>query len=538
MLSLAALIMASCSPPPALVKQTAETSKPKITSAHGDTVSFAIEFPDDRGRKEFLRSFREFLSKYPFTAVTRDSIQRIVYIRLLPPPEAKTDSLIAQESARFIEEIIEETIQSSIPDSAAEYIDSIVPATGGVARLYLSRSGVDPSFSSLMSVFPFANENSQGFMTIIDSSRNKITLRLNGRTLNGKNKVISALDVIELWSDFIRNHPSEGKAIFYNVEGVREFIEGKEAVVKGFGATDERTMTLRLSQGDSCAIGRLSTSRLFGPELRLGSYYIDSEDKNNLILLPNVISTPGRTAFLDKLVLHRGGDPNPILSFSLNKYDAVVLTSLSDLDYARGNLSGKASVVKIPSDRYFLACSKKSSNLASVLRKQVDRADLLQNFVKAEGNLISAIETDSVIVDFTEESDPEIPGSEQQRILFRKDDPVSKIIAERILACLSRVKINCSLIAADPLEYERVLVSKEYECAVGWVSEEVKTSRSEQLRLAAIWFEGQNDERVRLEQKREIPLFTINKYLLARNGIGLHRGHINGIYADPQFRAP
>ena len=49
-------------------------------------------------------------------------------------------------------------------------------------------------------------------------------------------------------------------------------------------------------------------------------------------------------------------DPNPILSFSLNKYDAVVLTSINDLEYARRNLTQNASLQEIPGERYFLAC--------------------------------------------------------------------------------------------------------------------------------------------------------------------------------------
>jgi len=524
--------MAMSCTPRVVVKENAEQAKPTIRLVQSDTISYIVDFPDNQGRDAFLLSFREFLQNYPFATVSKGQDHKIVLVNILPEQGTEPGSIIPFERSRFIEEMIQETVESTIGDSALETLDSITPATGGSVKLYLHRSGIDPSFSSLLDVFPFGTDNSPGFLSVADSSRGRITLRLNGRILNGKNKIFSALDIIELWTNFIRHHPSEGMAVFYRVQGVREFIEGKEAIVRGFGATDEFTITLRLTQPDPYAVHRLTTSRLLGSDLRLGRYFIDSEEKDVLLLLPNTISTPKRTAFLDKLILRRGGDLNPILSFSLNKYDAIVLTSLSDIEYARGNLAQKATLIKIPSDRYFLAACR--SGLGRVLKEQVDVSDLLKNFVKAEGNLISAIETDSVMdIQATSEAS-EISGLEQHRILFRKDDPVSKIIAERLLACLSRVKIPCTLIAADQLEYEKELVSKGYDCAVGWVTEKIKVSKSEQLRAAAMWFDDQEQESTRLAEIKEIPLFSVNKYLLVRNGIGLYRGEVGGIYLLPQ----
>ncbi len=524
--------MAMSCTPRVIVKENVEPARPTIRTVQGDTISYIVDFPDNQGRDAFLFSFREFLQNYPFATVSKGQDHKVVLVKILPEQGSEPGSLTPLERSHFIEEIIQETVESTIGDSALETIDSITPATGGIVKLYLHRSGIDPTFSSLLDIFPFGTDNSPGFLSVADSSRGRITLRLNGRILNGKNKIFSALDIIEQWTNFIRHHPSEGMAVFYRVQGVREFIEGKEAIIRGFGATDEFTITLRLTQPDSNAVHRLTTSRLLGSDLRLGRYFIDSEEKDALVLLPNTISTPKRTAFLDKLIVRRGGDSNPILSFSLNKYDAVVLTSLSDIEYARGNLAQKTTLIRIPQDRYFLAVCK--SSLGRVLREQVDASDLLKNFVKAEGNLISALETDSLLdIEHTSEVS-EISGLEQQRILFRKDDPVSKIIAERILACLSRVKVPCTLIPADQLEYERMLVSKGYDCAVGWVTEKITVSKSEKLRAAAMWFDDQEQESIRLAEIKEIPLFSVNKYLLVKNGIGLYRGNVSGIYLLPQ----
>lgn len=209
--------MAMSCTPRVIVKENVEPARPTIRTVQGDTISYIVDFPDNQGRDAFLFSFREFLQNYPFATVSKGQDHKVVLVKILPEQGSEPGSLTPLERSHFIEEIIQETVESTIGDSALETIDSITPATGGIVKLYLHRSGIDPTFSSLLDIFPFGTDNSPGFLSVADSSRGRITLRLNGRILNGKNKIFSALDIIEQWTNFIRHHPSEGMAVFYRV---------------------------------------------------------------------------------------------------------------------------------------------------------------------------------------------------------------------------------------------------------------------------------------------------------------------------------
>ena len=78
-----------------------------------------------------------------------------------------------------------------------------------------------------------------------------------------------------------------------------------------------------------------------------------------------------------------------------------------------------------------------------------------------------------------------------------------------------------------------MLVSEVEGCFVAWVGETVLTCRSEKLRLSAMFFNDAADETVRLRENMEIPLFSVDWYLLARAKIGLWNGKISGMYVKP-----
>ena len=123
-------------------------------------------------------------------------------------------------------------------------------------------------------------------------------------------------------------------------------------------------------------------------------------------------------------------------------------------------------------------------------------------------------------------------GSMQYRILYRNDDPVSKAIAQKLLADLSQAKVSSTLIAADVTDYERKLILQDYDCAVGWVPQSVLQDKSEQLRMASIWFGGETDEHKLISEAREIPLFEIRSTLVTRNPIELHKNLIEGFHKE------
>ena len=530
------LILLGCSPRVMTTTQSQppQTGKTPITTANGDTTSYVIEFSNTEQRTAFTSSFKEFLHAYPFVQFHNDSSTQYIRIMILPQnsDHEQMDSLQTLERSAFIEKTIEGALINTVQDTAPVFEDTLIPEYGGTVRIYHQRTSIDPTFSSLTSIEPFSSDSIEsGILTVTDLSQRKITFKLSGRIVNGSNKVLSALDFIDLWTRFIKMYPAEGLALFRSVQGVREFIEGKEALIRGFGALDEKTVYLKLQTPDSSALERLRSRSTLNSLFRMGKYYIEKSDNGEHILLPNVYTGPEKP-YLDKIILRTGGDPNPILSFSLNKYDAVVLTAQSDLEYARNALAKNSSLLPIPGDRYFLSCATRDLKLRQKIKSIVTNNDLLHNFVKAEGNAITALCTDEPVPEGFIPAGAQIQSqpSASCRILYRKDDPISKIIAEKLLADLSHASIPSTLIAADHRDYEQALIARSYDCAVGWVPETILHNRSEQLKLAAIWFDDEKDETRRLQELSEIPLFQVNKYILARTPVQLHRGSISGLF--------
>jgi hypothetical protein len=75
-----------------------------------------------------------------------------------------------------------------------------------------------------------------------------------------------------------------------------------------------------------------------------------------------------------------------------------------------------------------------------------------------------------------------------------------------------------------------MLISNNYSCSVGWISDKVLNDRSEKLRLASIWFNDEIDWMNRIRTGQEIPLFSINNYLLHKDAISLPQNRISEIF--------
>ncbi|HLV30283.1 MAG TPA: hypothetical protein VKY57_01815, partial [Chitinispirillaceae bacterium] len=99
-------------------------------------------------------------------------------------------------------------------------------------------------------------------------------------------------------------------------------------------------------------------------------------------------------------------------------------------------------------------------------------------------------------------------------------------------------QIPSKLVGADISGYEKSIASGNCDIIVGWISQSVISDRSEQLRLAAIWFNDETDEQVRIREYREIPLFELNRYLLVRKNINLYKESITGIYIHSDHTKP
>lgn len=547
LLYLTIFIFLNCTPKVSITPSTETGShEPRITVKNADTLSYIVEFADKNDRERFITTFSDFLKNYPFAAITEEAGKEYIKIKILPFAKvedrgASVDSITMGRSS-FVESIIERTVDAVQKDSLPISSDTIVPEYGGSVRIFAQRGGIDGTFAGLVNFYPFSiHENDTGAALVFtDSSQRRVVLKLTGKKLDGKGKVLSALDMIESWSKMIKAHPADGFALFRHVDGMEEFVNGKEALVRGFSAIDDRTIQIRFSKPDEYAVERMRTAGLLGVQFSLGPYYLSEQNTDGFTFLPNRYSS--LRPFLDKIVLSNCNDPNPILSFSLNKYDAVILTSINDLEYSRRNLDKTAILTELSEDRYFISVKSTDQNLRNALSKMVNAADLLRNYAKAEGEPITAVTSlvadETVLSKNKQEVTGQIPFSGQIKILFRKDDPVSKAVAEKLFADMRRRGIGCVLAGSDYITYEKSLIVKDYGCAVGWVSQTALNDRNEQLRTAALWFDDVLDEQQRISEGAEIPLFTVKRYLLMKNDLHLFNNTIAGIFRKAERQIP
>jgi len=535
-----------CTPKPMVkhesIPGTQITQDSQSVKTGADTLLYTIEFTDGLERDKFIKKFKEFINNYPFTNVQIAGFNSVV-VRIQPPTGVMSstsnqdtfpdDFMTSQQTIISANE--NNTTDLTITGKDTMYThytpDTDTPVSGGSIRLYTQRGFFDDYLIALVSTFPFDRNGTSGILAVTEQSARKLTIKINGRITNGKGKVLSALDIIDSWTNLVKAQPAEGFALFRQVEGMREFIDGREAVIRGLVATDQNTIQFRLLQPDLDIIDRLSTSRLLGSALKTGMYFEDSQGSEDRVFLSNKTSGQG-SGYLDKLVLRQGGDVNPVLSFSLKKYDAIELHTISDLSYARSNLSKNSKLELFGHDRYFLSFNVKEQKARHYLSSLVNSQEILKNFVKAEGECLASIETgDAGVIQV--QPGAMHPGLIQPvKVLFRKDDQISKIIAEKLIADFSKGNIACNLSACTMQEYEKALVTRNFGCAVGWVSDDIKSEKSEKIRLATMWFTDIVDEKARMDAFMELPLFSINRYLLLRTNVGMPFNKIQNLFIN------
>jgi hypothetical protein len=526
----AALSLVSCAP-----TKPAVESLPRlpVNIIHGDTLEFRISFADSGERGRFSDAFGRFVAEQHFSAERYDSAGVLTVLRILPTQTGGGPVPGYQETTAA------GTTAGTAPSggAAAGSEDSMPPAMGGPLRLYFPRGSIDYPVASLVDADPFGREDSiNGYFTVASSSPAEVTLHLAQKTVNAAGKTLNALDIIELWTRWIRERPAEGYSLFRSCDGIMKYLRGEEAIVLGFSAMDKNSLHLKFSHPDPQALERLRSPRVLPAAFKLGGYALSAVRGSDHLLTPNP-SAAGRS-FINKLTVRCGGDANPLLSFSLGRYDGVLLWSAPDIEYGRRTLMKNSTCSLVGRDRYFVACALEDPAARAFVRSALSGRELLSNYVKAEGAPISAVESDSVPepAEASVPSAPRPPAGGPVTILFRNDDPVSKIIAERLLAALARAGAQGSLAGADERRYEEALVSRSYACAVGWAPEAVVFDKSEKLRLAAIFFGDEPDEGKRLREHREIPLFSTDWYLLAKNKVGLYKGKLSGIHVRQENR--
>lgn len=511
-----------------------------IKIIHGDTLHYQIGFADSRERERFIYGFNRFLKEQSFQTERYDSAGCFTSFRVLPiPMQAETPGSFAGNAPEVPSGAMEKTVEDKVQKDTVVVPrpDTLQPPCTGTLRIYVPRGSIGDPFSAFVDAWPFCerieNDSLAGYLLIDKFTAGAITLKLAGKVTNGVGQNVSALDFVNQWTAFIREHPAEGLALFRWCDGVADFIKGREALIQGLQVPDDKTIRIKLSHPDPLALDRLRTIRTLPEGFKLGAYYIKLTRETENALSSNR-SAAGTKPFLNECLVRTGGDNNSLVSYSLGRYDAMMLSNSADLDYARRNLLKDGTCSIVSRDRYFIANNIGDSITRAYIRSIISGGDLLKNFVKAEGTLIRRLETDSL----TEELLP-VPATAKPtfadpvRIVFRKDDAISKIIAERLLAALTRAGVSGAMVAADEKTYESALVTRNYHSIVGWVPGSILTDKSERLRLAALYFNDETDEGSRVASSREVPLFSIDWYLLAKAKVGLYKGKVSGMFVKP-----
>ncbi len=549
LLSGTALILGSCTPKEMRRPSRGPDEQRIRVRTSGDTATYVMEFDDARLKEKFRRSLENYLSSYPFDTLVHDTVRDYVTLQLLRKPPAEEPDEFELEplpESEFREEEIPPDSMTAIPMDTVKDTGVV----GGTARMHTTRGFVDSELLTLVSPLPFApvqtgrefspdpadTATPKSLLKVDMPNPSRVRIELTGDLTNGVGQTITAFDIVQAWHDYAKAHPGEAAAMFKEVRGIRDFVRGTEAIIPGVNVANEHTIVLALRKPDPFALYRLSTPRLLPSQLKLGAYYVAKKENNRITLKANKNHYRGR-GFLDEFTVSLTGDKNPIVSFSLGRYEAMVLSDTEDLTYARRTLEEGANFFDYSADRFFLAVTIPDQSIRWRIRASVDRGEMLESAARASGELIGAVGV-NVPASMAELSG-QVPGGtpsvdKKLRILYREDDAVSSRIAEKLLSDLGRAGFTAGMIGADSRTYEQKVLSREYEIAVGWVPQSILDSETERLRFETLWFAGDRGETARVGDGREIPLFPVKSTLIAKHRLGFVDNELSGMYLRPE----
>ncbi len=509
---------------------------PVTVKSKGDTTTYVISFMDRKEKRIFSKDFKEFITTYPVKNIVTDTVNQYYKVMIIPPEKEKdTGELLIspQDTIAFTETDIE-AMEKIIT------VDTVIPTTGGKAVIYTPRSFIDRPLSELTTVFPFPSDtqaaltapDTAGQLIIIaQASPKKIQIECTDWLINGLGHRITAFDLVQAWTDFVKKQPMEGLALFPFVKGIRKFIKGEEGIITGFSIINDKIVRITLEKPDPFSMKRLESSTLLPPVLSLGKYYIKKQQADKLLLMRND-SYFKTKAFLDQCTIICGNDRNPIVSYSLNRYDVVILSEKKDLEYVERKLSANSKIIPFSKERYFISIGSQSPAVRKNLVQVIDPYAIHAHAVKAESEVIAAIETENPISSI--KRNPSQINTEAflnpVSIAYNTEDPVSIYIAEKIFSDLTHIGIRCKLDGMNTLKMQHTLFKRTYDLAVGWITDSVTANELEKLRLATIWFNGITDESQRIAENLEIPLFSINRYALCKKAIHFYKDVFSGIY--------
>ncbi|MGD9200459.1 MAG: hypothetical protein PVI26_02760 [Chitinispirillia bacterium] len=540
------------------IKQTMEkpllhdNMDPILLDKSNDTLNYILTFTNTEEKDKFTSDLDNFLKKYSYKPIKTDSVKQYIKIQLSPEIIDKTS--VSDQIPFHQEEVVifESDIQSrykKIPE------DISAPMTGGKITLYTDRKDIDTRLSMFYELPPSTlyqpdiyqsqtidsqmdNETTpdtsdKDYLHINQISPQRIQIICTENLINNTGKFVTAFEIVQSWIELVKNRPAEGLALFKNVKGINKFIRGQEGVIQGFSVNNEKTITISLEQPDPFSIERLHSSKLLPHTLKAGQLFVESINNNKIVLHKNRYF-PFTKSFIDECVLIFGSDNNPIVSYSLNKYDIVLVYQKRDLNYLSQSMPENSKLIPFSEDRYFISLGSDSYEMRQNLKGYIDPAKIFKNSVRAEGKLIERIETD---LTYGGESNTSydsgthnIQISKNIILLYNTDDPISIKIAEKIFSDLSRVNIACKLTGQAKNIFEISLLDRQYDIGIGWVNNDILKNKAESIRLATKWFNNEHDEDIRISECYEIPLFTVQKFALCKSDINFYDNTISGIY--------
>jgi hypothetical protein len=514
----------------------ADAARAIVTTAT-DTILYTVELSSKKERRNFTQKLEEFFIQFPYEKMPAESATHEVRIRVLPPAEEKQrEEAIPQPAG-----------PAAIAEAGAEQPPLEIPVpgmdtgqftTGGTLAIYSYRGFLDPALSRLVRpAFSAQTADSNGIIRftlpgfrIENSTPRRIIISLTSDMYDCAGRVLTAFDLVSRWTTYAREHPAEGRALFRYVKGFDGFIRGREATVQGISAVDGRTVALTLDTPDPLGGVRLASPRLHIASLGMGNYCIKQAMSDMVTLTPHP-GPLGQSALLNSCTIRLGGEANPLVGFSLAKYGAMTLTSRQDAEYIRTKMTLQAALAPFAEDHYFLAFCAAPPGTAAFVRAIVQCRDLLAQTVKADGFPLAGIESADTAPAIAAPALPQAPAlTRPLSVIYRKDDPASAAIAEKLLAVLTQATVQAALQPLDEMGYEQALVRRDWALAVGFAPSAVVHDKSEKLRLATLWFSDEADESRRIASGMELPLFSVTTYIAIHRNTGFRGGRFAGVH--------
>jgi len=447
-----------------------------------DTLQIALRFESRAQRRSFVDSLHNLLGREGLSYSSSTDKSKVKIVVDSSGTEKTAFEMTPVDTAGFSEKTIVKDSQES--DSAL---------SAAIDKL------------SLATFQPFMHYRLERLLALADCQQLPPTITTSGGLIIDSIPTASSIDAVEQIRNYFLSQPAQAAAIWSDLQGITTFLQGAETLPRGLRASAPQQITFRSTSNLKqafCLDAHLQAL------LGLGQYRLVSK-RNNLRYL--ISSTPAATP-VDSLKITLRNANDPLLDFSLKKHDCVMSSARADLEFVQ---KGQNAVIQnIAEDRYFLVTP--IGDLGIWLAQKIDKNALGSRVLKVLGRPIAhmhegitdgshAIENKDVaayaFMDMT------------MRVIHRKKDRLAKQIAEKIYATMQHDAMQVSTLALSDQEFEKRLLSAEYECAIDFVSRDFLQKPGASEVVSKMYFQGQNDIGARVQRGVELGLFAVQHFL-------------------------